>query len=67
MPKGQDGRPSKAFTLPQAEAVLRTAERTAMYAYIVLSLLIGARTEELTPGSRWRTSPGAWATLPGAR
>lgn len=47
LPKGQDGRPSKAFTLPQAEAVLSAAEGTAMYAYVVLSLLIGARTEEL--------------------
>lgn len=47
LPKGQDGRPSKAFTLRQAEAVLIAAEGTPMYAYIVLSLLIGARTEEL--------------------
>jgi integrase len=47
LPKGQDGRPSKAFTLPQAEAVLGAAEGTPMYAYVVLSLLIGARTEEL--------------------
>ena len=47
LPAGQDGRPSKALTLPQAEAVLGAAEMTTMYAYIVLSLLIGARTEEL--------------------
>jgi integrase len=44
---GRDGRPSKAFTLAQAAAVLDAAEGTAMYAYVVLSILIGARTEEL--------------------
>jgi len=47
VPTGQPGRESKSFTLAQAEAVLEAAEGTAMYAYIVLSLLIGARTEEL--------------------
>jgi integrase len=47
IPKGQEGRPSKALTLDQAEAVLTVAEGTSMYAYVVLSLLIGARTEEL--------------------
>ncbi|GAA2915659.1 hypothetical protein GCM10010517_81720 [Streptosporangium fragile] len=33
--------------LDQAEAILKAAEGTRMYAYVVLSLLIGARTEEL--------------------
>ena len=33
--------------MDQAEAVLTAAAGTAMYAYIVLSILIGARTEEL--------------------
>ncbi|WP_203883034.1 hypothetical protein [Planotetraspora kaengkrachanensis] len=47
VPKGKQGRPSKSLTLDQAEAILRTAEGTSMHAYIVLSLLIGARTEEL--------------------
>ena len=47
IPQGQEGRPSTAFTLAQAEATLEAAEGTPMYAYIVLSLLIGARTEEL--------------------
>jgi integrase len=47
VPTGQRGRPSKALTLDQAEAVLTGAEGTAMHAYIVLSILIGARTEEL--------------------
>lgn len=41
------GRPSKALTFAQAEAILNTAERTSMHAYIVTSLLTGARTEEL--------------------
>jgi integrase len=47
VPRGQDGRPSKSLTLDQAAAVLEAAAGTTMYAYIVLSLLIGARTEEL--------------------
>ncbi|MFG2195788.1 tyrosine recombinase XerC [Streptomyces sp. NPDC048639] len=47
VPKGQLGRPSKALTLAQAEAVLKAAEETSMRAYIVLALLTGARTEEL--------------------
>jgi integrase len=47
VPKGQEGRPSKALTLAQAEALLSAAEGSPMGAYIVLSLLTGARTEEL--------------------
>jgi len=47
IPKGQAGRPSKALTFAQAEVILKAAEGTRMYAYIVLSLLTGARTEEL--------------------
>ncbi|MFC6015523.1 tyrosine recombinase XerC [Plantactinospora solaniradicis] len=47
IPKGQDGRPSKSLTLDQAKAVLAAAEDTRLYAYVVLSLLTGARTEEL--------------------
>ncbi|MFE2032988.1 tyrosine recombinase XerC [Streptomyces scopuliridis] len=47
IPKGQPGRPSKALTLAQAEAVLEAAAGTSMHAYIVLALLTGARTEEL--------------------
>ncbi|MGB9282200.1 MAG: site-specific integrase [Pseudonocardiaceae bacterium] len=47
VPKGQAGRPSKALTMAQAEAVLATAEGTRMRGYVVLSLLTGARTEEL--------------------
>lgn len=49
MPKGQGGRPSKALTFPQAEALLARAEAepSAVGVYVVLSLLTGARTEEL--------------------
>ncbi|MCR3754421.1 site-specific integrase [Lentzea californiensis] len=47
VPNGQDGRPSKSLTFAQFEAVLKAAENSPLYAYVVLSLLIGARTEEL--------------------
>ncbi|WP_103340196.1 site-specific integrase [Amycolatopsis sp. CA-126428] len=47
VPEGRPGRPSKSLTFEQAEAVLAAAERTQLRAYIVLSLLTGARTEEL--------------------
>ncbi|GAA3238213.1 site-specific integrase [Actinocorallia longicatena] len=49
VPQGQDGRPSKAMTLDQAEAVLKAAVGSSLEAYIVLSILIGARPEELRP------------------
>ncbi len=47
IPQGRTGRPSKSLTLAQAEALLVAAENTSLHAYIVLSLLTGARTEEL--------------------
>jgi integrase len=47
VPAGKPDRPSKAFSLDQAEAVLDASAGTAMCAYVVLSILIGARTEEL--------------------
>jgi len=47
IPVGRPGRPSKALTLDQAEAVLNASEGSSIHAYIVLSLLTGARTEEL--------------------
>jgi integrase len=47
VPKGKPGRPSKALTFAQAEAVLTASEESRVHAYIVLSLLTGARTEEL--------------------
>ena len=47
VPQGRQGRPSKSLTLSKAEALLAAAQHNPMHAYIVLSLLIGARTEEL--------------------
>jgi hypothetical protein len=47
IPKGRQGRPSESLALEQAEAVLKASEGTALHAYIVLSLLLGARIEEL--------------------
>ncbi|GLX94835.1 tyrosine-type recombinase/integrase [Herbidospora sp. NBRC 101105] len=47
IPKGKEGRPSKSLTLDQAVSILRAAENTNLYAYLVASLLLGARTEEL--------------------
>lgn len=47
VPRGTDGRPSKALTAAAADAVLRLTTPHRMHAYIVLSLLTGARTEEL--------------------
>ncbi|MEU9834785.1 site-specific integrase [Streptosporangium sp. NPDC048047] len=49
VPEGREGRKSKALTLPQAVAVLTTAEQAdaRIGGYIVLSLLTGVRTEEL--------------------
>jgi integrase len=47
VPKGQPGRASKALTMAQAEAILTATEGRRLYAYIVVSLLTGARTEEL--------------------
>ena len=45
-PQGRSGRPSRSFTLEQAKAVLAAAEGTRLHAYVVLSLLVGIRTEE---------------------
>jgi integrase len=45
-PKGRDGRPSKSLTLEEAKALLAASERTRWHAYVVLSLLVGIRTEE---------------------
>lgn len=47
VPQGQEGRPSKALTMSQAEEVLRASEGRSLHAYIVVSLLTGTRTEEM--------------------
>jgi integrase len=49
VPQGQTGRPSKSLTLVQAEALVSSAASSPLHAYIVVSLLTGARTEELRP------------------
>ncbi|MFD3973281.1 tyrosine recombinase XerC [Streptomyces cyaneofuscatus] len=48
-PEGRTGRPSKALNLEQAKAVLGAARGSRLYAYLVLSLLAGVRTEEARP------------------
>ncbi|GAA4907814.1 tyrosine recombinase XerC [Streptomyces coeruleoprunus] len=52
VPVGRPGRPSKSLTIKQAEAVLTTAADSPLYAYIVVSLLTGGRTEEMR-SLRW--------------
>jgi integrase len=52
VPRGQAGRPSKALTAEQAAAVLKAAQDSRIYAYVVLALTTGARTEELR-ALRW--------------
>ncbi|WP_369248083.1 tyrosine recombinase XerC [Streptomyces sp. R41] len=49
VPEGRPGRPSKALNLEQAKAVLAAARGSRLYAYLVLSLLSGVRTEEARP------------------
>jgi integrase len=46
------GRPSKALTMTQADAVLSAAKKSSMRGYVVVALLTGARTEEL-PALTW--------------
>ena len=46
-PTGQPGRPSKALTLEQAQTLVEHAGRSTMGTYVLMSLLTGARTEEL--------------------
>lgn len=49
VPCGQGGRPPGSLTLEQALALLQAAVNTPMDAYITMSVLTGARTEELRP------------------
>lgn len=52
VPRGRPGRPSKSLTLAQVRDVLVMTARDPMHCYIVVSLLTGARTEELR-ALRW--------------
>jgi integrase len=45
-PNGQVGRPSRSLTLDQSHALLEAARESRLYAYVVLSLCVGIRTEE---------------------
>ncbi|WP_327580663.1 site-specific integrase [Nonomuraea sp. NBC_00507] len=49
LPKGKTGRPSKALTMDQATRVLAANETAKpwLHAYILVSLLVGLRTEEV--------------------
>ncbi|MFC4908418.1 site-specific integrase [Actinomadura gamaensis] len=65
-PRGRAGRPSRALTLDQANAVLEQARSSRLHAYVVVSLMTGIRTEEARalrrehvvvwdePGQAWR-------------
>ena len=46
-PAGRAGRPSKSLTLEQTQDLLRAAAGSRQYAYVVLSVTTGLRTEEL--------------------
>ncbi|MDF2747033.1 MAG: tyrosine-type recombinase/integrase [Propionibacteriaceae bacterium] len=52
LPTGQRGRPSKALSPQQADDVLIKTAADRLHPYIVVSLLTGARTEELR-ALRW--------------
>jgi integrase len=67
-PAGQGGRPSKSLTFEQAVALIRAARPYGLYAYVVLSLLVGIRTEEAR-ALRWDHvdldgNPGAHPPVP---
>ena len=55
------GATSKSLDLVQAAALLDAAERSRLHAYIVVSLLTGARTEELRPLRQRRIHTGVVA------
>jgi integrase len=65
LPTGREGRPSKSFTVEEAQALLAVSEGRRLHAYITLSLLVGLRTEEAR-ALRWDhvvvwvTAPGEW-------
>ena len=52
VPINKPGRPSKALTPEQVDAVLLHTNPDRMHGYVVVSILTGARTEELC-GLRW--------------
>ncbi|MBA8795954.1 integrase [Friedmanniella endophytica] len=52
VPNGRTGRPSKSLTPQQVDAALTVTASDRLHGYIVLSLLTGARTEEMR-ALRW--------------
>lgn len=52
VPRGRPGRKSKSLTMQQATDVMAKTQSDPLHAYIVMSLLTGARTEELR-ALRW--------------
>jgi integrase len=67
-PKGRKGRPSRALTLDQATAVLEAAKTRPLYAYVVLSLMTGIRTEEARALRwdhvvTWSDEGGGWQSV----
>ena len=59
-PAGRAGRPSKSLTLEQAQELLRAAAGSRLYAYVVLSVTTGLRTEELRALQVERGRPRRW-------
>jgi hypothetical protein len=51
-PEGAVGRPSRSLTLEQTLTLLEAARESRLNAYVVLSLTVGIRTEEVR-GLRW--------------
>jgi integrase len=45
-PSGRQGRPSRSLTFEQAVALITAGREYTLYAYVILSLLVGLRTEE---------------------
>jgi len=65
-PAGRVGRPSKSLTLEQAQDLLRAAGGSRLYAYVVLSVTTGLRTEELR-ALRWNEVDLDAGTVAGRR
>src|SRR5215472_6415592 len=70
-PQGRSGRPSKSFTLEQARVLLAASEGTRLHAYVVLSLLVGIRTEEARALRwdhvvTWADDPAGWQPVTSA-
>jgi hypothetical protein len=56
LPKGREGRPSKSFTVEEAQALLAASKGRRLHAYMTLSLLLGLRTDNKMMRSSRRSS-----------